>query len=83
MAKWKKISMKVMATKIYHHYKKNPTCKDKWIIVLGDYHMIKNYINIVGVNEDYWVLSTQNKSSLDFLFKYFKEIYEIIESLNS
>jgi hypothetical protein len=45
--------------------------------------MIKNYINIIGMNENYWVLSTQNKSSLDLLSKYFKEIYEIIESLDS
>ncbi len=67
MEKWKKISMKVMATKISHHSKKNPTCKDKWIIILGDYCMIKDYINIIGMNEDYWVLSTQNKSSLDLL----------------
>ncbi len=67
MAKWKKISVKVMATKISHHSKNNPTYKNIWILILGDYCMIKDYINIIGMNEDYWVLSTQNKSSLDLL----------------
>ncbi len=51
--------------------------------IMGDSYRIKDYIDMTSMNEDYWVLSTQNTSYLDFPKQYIKEIYVIIESLSS
>ncbi len=48
-----------------------------------DSYRIKDYIDTTSMNEDYWVLSTQNMSYLDLPKQYIKEIYVIIESLSS
>jgi hypothetical protein len=52
-------------------------------IVLGNSYMIKDYTDMTSMNEDYWVLSTQNMSYLNLPKQYIKEIYVIIESFLS
>jgi hypothetical protein len=50
---------------------------------MGDSYKIKDYTNMTSMNEDYWVLSTQNMSYLNSPKQYIKEIYVIIESFLS
>ncbi len=52
-------------------------------IIMGDSYRIKDYTDMTSMNEDYWVLSTQNMTYLDFPKQYIKEIYVIIESFLS
>jgi hypothetical protein len=55
-----------MDARFSHHYKNHHTCKNKWTLYWLNSHRIKNYTNITIMNEDYWVISTQNMSYLDF-----------------
>ncbi len=50
---------------------------------MGDSYRIKDYIDMTSMNEDYWVLSTQNMNYQNLLKQYIKEIYVIIESFLS
>jgi len=52
-------------------------------IIMGDSYWIKDYTDMTSMNEDYWVLSTQNMSYLDLPKQHIKEIYVIIESFLS
>jgi hypothetical protein len=83
VAKWKKISKAMMDAKFSHHYKNGHILKDKWTLYWVINPGSKDYTDMISINEDYWVFSTQNMSCLDLPKQCIKEIYVIIESFLS
>ncbi len=84
VAKWRKISRAMMDARFSRHYKNDHTCKNKCTLYWAIHTRSKTTHKLSSMDEDYWVLSTQNMNYLDLPKQYIKEIYVIIESfLNS
>jgi hypothetical protein len=63
ITKWKCIFEVIMENFHFHHHYDEPTCKDKWEALYGNYKKIHYYQNVTSHNEEYWDMFVKDKVS--------------------
>jgi len=56
LTKWQNVSTFVMVIDFSFHLINNPTCKDKWTTIHGDYYKVKYHMDTIDINVNYWSL---------------------------
>jgi hypothetical protein len=78
ITKWKHISTFFMPNGHSKHFHTRTTCNNKWGSLYGNYKKIIDYMGVIGHNEDYWEMSTEDRVTQGLPRSFNKPYFDLI-----
>jgi hypothetical protein len=72
-----------MKARCSSHVKKKLPWKDNWGTLNDDFKLIYDYMDRIGHNEEYWLMSPHDRTTLHLLCEFSFKMYDMLKELGS